>query len=200
MLTDKQFRDERLVRCLDEMYQASQPPISWKELLEKQKQHPTEQIFNQHYLSQEESNYIIDKYIDLYNLKDPFKDYCDLLIRDLDGCNKSIYVEGDGNKPGYRSYEKVPSLAESIGKENLQKVKNFIEMRKYFYRFNGAAENFRFNIWNMAPCTNKEIVINYYLSKGTPINITETPKEYFYEKYYLGASEEEIKELMEEHE
>lgn len=198
MITQQQFKDEMFDRCLDELYQASHPSITWSEVLKQAKEHPGTDIINQHYLSSEESNYIINKYIDLYNMEDSFIDYCDLLIKDLDGCIKDKYIERDGDNPGYRSYEDVPSLAESIGKENLEKVKEFIEMRKNFYRFNRKSENFKFNMWNYSPCTNKQAVINYYTSKGTPIEIIETPKDYYYEKYYLGASDEEIQQMVKE--
>lgn len=199
MLTRKQFEDEMYTRCLDELYQASQPSITYSELIELSKQNPERKLYLEHYLSSEECKFIIDKYINLYCLEDDFKRDCDIIIDDMQkGCIKDKYVSGTDEKPGYRNYEKVPPLSEEIGEENLQKVVEFIKMRKDFYRFNRVAENFKFNMFNYSPTSIKESVIDFYKTQGQDITIVDRNMGYNYERYYEGYSEEEIQEMINE--
>ena len=187
MLTKDKFQKELFTRCIDEMYQNAQPPCSYEELVEKSKQNPDERLYAQHYLSVEETRYIIDKYVDLYNLQDSFKDHCDLLIEDmLKGCSKDKYIHPEDGCPSYRGYEKVQPLTEEIGQEAMDKVIEFIKMRKDFYRFNRKCDGFRFEMYNYAPCSNLKTVVDYYTTKGTPVEIVERPKddEYLYSRYY----------------
>lgn len=198
MFTKEDFNKDLYFKCLNELYEASQPSITFDQIINKSKA-DGEAIYKQHYLSNEECKYIIDKYVDLYNLDSKFKDHCDLLIRDIvEGCSKDKYIKPNGDKPGYRSYEKVPPLEEIIGKEAANKVIEFIKMRKDFYRFERQRENFEFNMWNFSPCSNKQTVIDYWKSQGIDIKIEDRDPTYNYERYYQGASEEEIAEIKKE--
>lgn len=192
MLTQQKFEEERIIRCLDEMYQASQPPITWEEVKNN------ENGINEHYLSQEEYKYILEKYNDLYRLEDNFIRDCDILIRDAEeGYSVDKYIkEEDG--PGYRGYEKMSSLKEQVGEEMANKFIEFIKSRRNFYRFNRVWEQFNFTVMNYSPCSNKETVIDTWKEKGEDITIIDRNMDYNYERYYLGASEEEIQELIEE--
>ena len=58
--------------CLEEMYAKAQPSANYKELIEKVKSGKIEDshenpVYNRHYLSQEEFEYIKNKYIEAYD-------------------------------------------------------------------------------------------------------------------------------------
>lgn len=200
MITQEQLNNEMCERCLDEMYRSSQPSITLKELEELSQKEIEETgepqpVYRRFYLSTKEYKEIVDKYLCLYNLVDPFKDYLELLINDMTkGCNKDKYIEGENGFPGYRGYESVPSLDNEIGKENLQKVVDFINMRKNFYRFNKDESSFRFTIMNYAPNSNKQDVIDYWKSQGKDIEIEDRDESAIWEVHYYGMTWDEWKE------
>lgn len=198
-MTRENFRTRIVEECMDELYRASQPSITWNELLEKAKVNPKERYYEQHYLHNEECTYIIEKYIDLYNLRSHFYNHCDIIIRDMiEGCSKDKYIEPEDGSPGYRGYEKVAPLSETIGKENLDKVVEFIKMRKDFYRYDRDADALMFQAFNYSPCSNKQTVIDYWKSQGKDIEIIDRDQSYNFERYYYECSEEEINEMIEE--
>lgn len=188
---------EAIERCLDEMYRYSQPSITLKELEELSKKEMEEKgkpqpVHERFYLSQKEYETIIDKYLDAYNLRDPFKYHCDLIISDMEnGCSKDKYIEGENGFPGYRGYEKVPSLDNEIGKENLDKVVDFIKMRRDFYRTNRNADKFRFTVMNYSPYSNKQKVIDYWKSQGKDIEIEDRDEDNMFEVHYFGVTWED---------
>lgn len=198
MFTKDDFERDLYYKCLNELYEASQPSITFDKVLNESKA-TDEAIYEQHYLSQEDCEYIIDKYVNLYRLKDKFQDHCDLIIEDMvKGCNKDIYITPKDGSPSYRDYESVPPIKEIIGEKAAEKVIEFIKMRKDFYKFNRKCENFKFNMWNYSPTSNKQLVIDYWKSKGIDIKIVDRNSIYNYERFYLGASEDEIKEIEKE--
>lgn len=186
-------------RCIKEMYTKAQPSADYDEIYayykkcKKEGKEP-EQVYRRYYLSEEEFKYIEEKYLDLYELVDSFKDDCNIIIRDLkDGCVKDKYIEehtdDNGNRhPGHRGYEDIPSfniqlleylkskvpseLAESLSKEISEKVINFVEDRKNFYRFNVDESKFRFSVaLTDSPTSNAEEVIKYWKSQGRELEI-----------------------------
>lgn len=180
--------------CLEEMYRYAQPSISLEEIKAQGKEFD----YSHYYLSNDECIVIEEKYLNMYGLEDPFNDYCDILIRDMtEGCSKDIYIKKEGY-PGYRGYEDVPSLDNEIGKENLDKVVEFIKMRKDFYRFNRRAESFRFNIMNFAPNSNKEAVIEYWKKKGIDLEIEDRPKDDIFDVHYYNLTWNEYREQVRE--
>lgn len=188
---------EAIERCLDEMYRYSQPSITFNELKdlskkEAEKYGKPQPILERFYLSPKEYETIIDKYLDAYNLKDPFKYHCDLIINDMEeGCSKDKWIEGKDGFPGHRGYEKVPSLDNEIGKENLQKVVDFIKMRRDFYRTNNDVNKFRFTVMNYSPCSNKQTVIDYWKSQDKDIKIEDRNEDDMFEVHYYGVTWED---------
>ena len=195
MITLEDFEKRMYEECLDELYKASQPSISYKELIEKCKKEPLVHHYQMHYLASEDAKSIVDKYISMYRLDSKFKDHCELVIDNMvKGCSKDKYIPADGNTPGHRSYEKVPPLSEEIGEANLNKVVEFIKGRVDFYRFDLKLEQFVFNMMNYAPDSNKEAVIERWKEQGKEIEIVDRDPEYNYERYWLGLSEDAIEE------
>ena len=188
MYTIEQLRDEAVIKCLNELYEASQPSITFEDL----KKDPDG--YRHHYLSQDAQNSIIEKYIEAYGLESNFIEHCDLLISDAtNGYSIDKYIKPEGNRPGYRSYDKMPSLSEQIGEEAFKKVIEFLENRKDFYRFDRKADQFKFTVWNYGPSTSKKHVIEYWKSQGKDIEIKDLDPKYNYERYWLGYTEEDIK-------
>lgn len=196
---------EAIERCLDEMYRYAQPSITFEELKELSKKEFEETgkpqpVHERYYLSPEEYKVIEEKYLDAYNLIDKFKDHCDLIIRDMkEGCSKDKWIEGKDGFPGHRGYKKVPSLDNEIGEENLNKVIDFIEMRKNFYRINKDEQRFRFSVMNYSPYSNKEAVINYWKSKGIDLKIEDRDKDDMWEVHEYGITWEDWNKENEEY-
>lgn len=184
---------EAIERCLDEMYRYSQPSITFKELEELSKKEAKEKgepqpVYERFYLSSKEYETIINKYLEAYNLNDPFKYHCDLIIDDMkNGCSKDKWIEGKDGFPGHRGYEKVPPLSEEIGEDNLKKVTDFIKMRRDFYKTDRNASKFRFTVMNYSPCSNKQTVIDYWKSQGKDIEIEDRNEDDMFDVHYYGT-------------
>lgn len=191
--------NEAVERCLAELYYFAQPSVeNIKEAIEKEGDSKENPFINKHYLSTEDYKYIVEKYIDIYHLESEFKDHCDVIIRDFkEGYSVNKYIKNEG-EPGYRGYESKPSLSEEIGEENSKKVIDIIENRKQFYRYDRQAKSFRFTIMNYSPTSNKQAVLDYWKSQGKEIKIIDRNSDYNYERFYLGISEDEINQLIEE--
>lgn len=187
---------EKIIReCLDEMFRYAQPSISFEKLIEEaKKEKPTPRMYERYYLSQEECETIVEKYIHDYRLKSQFKEHCELLINDMTkGCSKDKYIkEENGNS--YRGHEAVPPLSDEIGEENLKKVVDFIRMRMDYYRFDYTESKFRFSVMNYSPCSNKQTVINYWKSKGVNIEIKDRDPERMWEVHNYNLNWDEIDE------
>lgn len=176
------------VKCITEMYARSQPSVDYADILkyykncEKNGLKP-DRIYNRYYLSNEEYEYILNKYINAYNLKECFKDHCDIIIRDLkDGYTNDVYYEDMLTKNGAvihgdTEYEKVKPLSKIIGRKAAKYVLDSISNRKHFYRFDRAEENFRVLVgMGDSPCCNEQTVINYWKTQGKDIEID--PRHY----------------------
>ena len=173
--------EEAYERCLQEMYHLAQPSIDYfkvKEEALKRFEETCEQtdIINHHYLSEKLYEALIAKYVDAYHLESEFYDDCDLIAGFLDG-DGCIRLSKD-------NYEKLPKISEVIGEENAQKVFDYIEKAKNYYRFDRDAQTFRWGIFNMAPTCNKEMVEKYWEEQGKPIEIKDYDEEEIYDLLY----------------
>lgn len=181
--------------CMEEMYNKSFPSASWKEYIEKYNSGEigkNDHIYERHYLSREEFNYILDKYVHLYGLEEKWKPYCDIILDDLkNGYSSDKYVEPyidehEFKHPGYRSYQKIKSLKDQIesllseysasdiiigiSEEINDLVIKNIENRKDFYRFDRDESDFRCNVaLGASPTSNLETVKSYWKEQGIDI-------------------------------
>lgn len=174
---------EAIRRCKIELYQRAQPSANYNDIYQnyvKQKENgeEVESVYHMYYISQEELNYVVNKYLKAYSLEELFNEHCDIIIRDItEGCHKDKYVpekidENGFKHPGYRSYEDVPPMKQTLGENTTNTIVNFIEERKNYYRFNHNAEAFRFNIFlGDSPCTNENTVKDYWKSQGQDLII-----------------------------
>ena len=186
--------NKAIKECLNEMYIKSQPSISFYDIIEKSKNGEISKddiIYERHYLSNEEYEYILNKYIEAYGFEPVWREYVDVVKEYLEkGGNKDKYVKERKDKngnyhPGYRSYAKVPPLkkqiykiiygeydgngeiAEEVTNKIVNKVFELISNCQNYYRF-GTHDysKFTFNVSNYGPCTNKDTVKKYWESKG----------------------------------
>ena len=184
ILSRKKVLEKAYDDCMAELYRKSQPSADINEYIEKIKsgELPKDtRVYERHYISKEELEYIVDKYMKAYNIDTPWKDHCNV-IRDYftngglkDGYRKE-YTDKHGNyHPGYRTAEKVPKLHDIIlnvlngDKEKTQKVYDAVmedfEDCASFYMFDHEASSFKGGIYlGASPTTNKKDVEEYWAS------------------------------------
>lgn len=223
MINRDKILDEAFDRCMEEMYLRAQPSASYKELVEGVKNNTVEDskanpIYDRYYLSHEEFKYILDKYIKAYRIQEEWHDNIELLEKYLnEGGTKDKYIKAhtdeDGNyHPGYRGYEKVPSiknqiqeiLKNEIGEGNItdkiveklnNAVMNTIADCKEFYRFNREESSFSASIaLGASPTSNTDTVKEYWKSQGIDIEIEERNPMLFWERDYYGEDFEYVME------
>ena len=112
--------------CIREMFSKAQPAADWDNLIEEYKAGKIDEnkdgpIYDRHYLSDKEFQYILDKYMNAYRIYSEWKDNVEVVEDYLNnGGNKDKYIsdwdDEHGHHPGYRSYEEVPPLKEHIEK------------------------------------------------------------------------------------
>lgn len=177
MLDKDTIMREAIDRCLSEMFEKAQPRANWHEYLEMVKRgeiSKDERIYDRHYLSEVEFNYIANKYKKAYGFKRHWKDDCDWILHNLkEGGYRDAWIKDeDGDK--HRESEKTKPLNELIGDESAEKVYQLIENFKDFYRFDREESVFDFNVYlGCSPTSNAQTVIDYWKSIGVDIEIDE---------------------------
>ena len=197
-----QSRNDVLVNALDEclyeLFQAAQPSIDIREAAlnlnkEEEAKSPT---YTHHYLSQKDCDEIVDKYIDIYQMRSDYKDSVDRLLEDLlYGGYKTVYTKEqtleDGTYiPSERSLEKMPTLEQylkddlkNVVEENkvqevvdcvIKRLTDLIKHYRDFYKFDNGCSKFQQSIYlGCCPTSNKEEVIAYWKSQGKDIEIKD---------------------------
>ena len=195
--------NQAVIDCLNEMYLASQPSISWEELMKKTDRDKA--YWEQHYLSQDIYNDILDKYINLYKINSSWDEDINLVKKYLTEGGSADHwfpdgVDEHGNKiSGYRGYKHISPIIEQFRKllNNQFDVYNhydtytehvFTELNKIvidtinncqnFYNKNREELSFRFNISNASPCSNIQSVKDYWKEKDPAVKIKEMKKVY----------------------
>lgn len=182
-----------------------------------------ERVYERHYLSHEEFKHILGKYKDAYSIRSHWENDIEVLERYIkEGGSKDKYIpsyeDENGNfHPGHRSYEKVAPLKEQLAEifhesdfytgsemneaseeliNNLyDKVTDIVDTCKNFYRFDREESSFDCSVaLGPSPCSNKDIVIEYWKSQGVDIEIEERNPLLFWDMDYYGDSFEEAME------
>lgn len=212
---NKKFIDRKVIlgqainNCLREMYRKSQPSGDYDEYVRQLqegeiKEEPGKEIYRRHYLSQEEFQYILDKYVIAYGMHDKWNDYFDLLVEYLgkDPCKE---VRDENGEPHLINLGTLKNKIEEAikdefdDKENLEKISSMImdavldrieECRKY-YKHDIEESSFRFAIALSygSPTSNKEEVKKYWAERGANIEIVEHNPDDFWGKDYYGEDE-----------
>lgn len=183
------IKTEAIWRCLEEMYQMAQPPCSFIEEDKKAKEKIAKgeeiegDIIDEHYLSEKEYLCILDKYLDAYHLNANFKDHADLI---LDYLKTGGYKFDYDEETALRYRKKMNSLEKIIGKNNAERVFEYIEEAKNYYRLDFDESQFKMTVMNYAPTSNKKTVLDYYDSINKPIIIRERSEEEIHDLVYYG--------------
>lgn len=209
MLNRREVLDKAIHDCYREMYAKAQPSADWDQIVQEfkdGKRDKDERVYEQHYLSQEEYTYIVEKYLNAYNILSHWKEDVEVVEEYLrEGGSKDKYIpdEYDDNgelvSPGHRGYEKVLPIKEQILQEmskwlskeesqtaanNITKiVMDTIDECKKFYRFDREESSFRITAaLGASPTSNPESVKKYWKEKtGEDIQIEErNPKLFWY--------------------
>ena len=213
-----ELRDKVIERafhdCMKEMYAKAQPSLDYDLAIEQIKSGEMvdtkeDPVYGRHYLSHDEFKYILDKYIDGYNIKSKWLDYVGMVEKYLTkGGTKDKYIEKDGDNPGYRGYEEVAPIREQI--QNILKestgndsceltnkivecVLNTISDCKKFYKFDN--ENLQFSMsvaLGHSPSSSLEKVQKYWNDTGVHIKIVERNPLLMWDRDYYGDKFEEV--------
>lgn len=165
----KELFDQIIRDCLNEIYMAAQPSITFDELEILASRMPDQNLIYKFYISEEELKDIKESYIYAYNIRESWNDNVDLVLDYLiNGGTKDSYVTSSEGYL-YRGYEKTPKLADVIGDTNAQKVVELIKTCQDFYKFDVELNKFEFNISNYCPCSDYEQVKEYWAKYGVKI-------------------------------
>lgn len=208
--------EEAVQNCFREMYAKAQPSADWDKIVDDYKKGiigKDERVYERHYLSKEEFDYILDKYLNAYNIEPHWEKDVEIVESYLkDGGLKDAYVKATGSledgtyEPGYRTAEEVPPLNTLIktylqqngGDEKMADdiadiVLDTIKECKRFYRFDRECNNFKFSVClGASPTCNPETVKKYWKEKtGEDIQIEERiPRLFWY--YDNGYTDEDL--------
>ena len=209
MLNRREVLDKAIHDCYREMYAKAQPYADWDQIVQEfkdGKRDKDERVYEQHYLSQEEYTYIVEKYLNAYNILSHWKEDVEVVEEYLrEGGSKDKYIPNEYNdngelvSPGHRGYEKALPIKEQILQEmskwlskeksqtavnNITKiVMDTIDECKKFYRFDREESSFRITAaLGASPTSNPESVKKYWKEKtGEDIQIEErNPKLFWY--------------------
>lgn len=154
-MTRKDVIERAIEECLNEMYMRAQPSITLNELKKLNESDKDKYWYDYFYLSQKETEDIIEDYIIAYRIRNEFHTDMDTVRRYLrDGGTKDKYITPTEGSPGYRGYEKTPKLSELIGEWAAQQALNLIDECDNFFNPNREESGFRFNIMNLSPSCN----------------------------------------------
>lgn len=169
---------EAIDRCLEEMYQKSQPKASFYEYLEKAKRGEItkeDKVYDRHYLNVTQFKYILNKYIKAYRLQNEWKSNIEFLVQNLEeGGRRDCYKE-NSNGTKYRTSEQMKPIKNIIGEKNAKKLFDYIDTVKNFYRFDREEQIFNFDVClGPSPTSNAEVVEEYWKSQGIDIQLDTT--------------------------
>lgn len=186
MLTRNDVLEKALNDCLSEMYKKAQPPLNWNKLYNNAKKgiEPEDKEFvYHHYLSQAESESIIDEFIHAYKMQNVWETNVTTVYKYLnEGGTKDKYIpervdENGFKHPGYRGYENTPKLADVIGEEYAKVALDLITLCKEFYRGDLEESRFKFSVYAYSPSCCKHTVQEYWDDKDVTIYDVELDPE-----------------------
>jgi hypothetical protein len=94
MKTREDILEQACIECLTEMYAKAQPPLDFKQYYEDVKSGKIvkeNRIYEHHYLSSAEINYIVNKYVELYAIDTQWIEHSNLIFNYLkEGVGHSI--------------------------------------------------------------------------------------------------------------
>jgi hypothetical protein len=205
MKTREDILEQACIECLTEMYAKAQPPLDFKQYYEDVKSGKIAQndkVYERHYLSSEEINYIVNKYINLYAIDNQWVEHSDLIFKYLkEGGIKVVY---ENNKREYVNQDPLHNVIKQVLVDHdvldtelledlINSVFNIIINCKLFYKLDKELQSFKNTIYlGASPCSNKESVIQYWADKNININIEDRNPLLLWEMDYYGDGFEEV--------
>lgn len=200
MINRDEILKEALHKCFVEMYRWSQPSIDIDELFKNGYKDSRESpLYEKHYLSQENFEYIRQTYMDAYGIKDNWDDTFEILIKQLkEGGIEDDYKPATKDRPGYRDYKKVLPLEEVItcpGEMNT--IIDYIKKCQNFFKGHSRETNqFSCSVaLGGSPTSNAKEVEEYWHKNGRPDFVI---KDYKIEDIIWGSEENDYGPLTEE--
>ena len=219
MLNRNEILKKAYIECMTEMYKRAQPSADFSQLIEdvnSGKIPKDTAIYERYYLSHEEFKYILNKYIEAYDIKSSWFPHIELVEQYLiEGGTKDKYIEPYVDENGHyhsgcRGYESVLPIKKQINdilNEQLEPghrtkiltdkiteaVMNTITNCKEYYHFDREESSFSASIsLGASPTSNKDTVIEYWKSQGINIDIEDRNPLLFWEQDYYGDDFEEV--------
>ena len=173
MKTREDILSQALNECIEEMFKWAQPSIDIKALLInnyiEDKEHP---LYSIHYLSQENFEYIKNRYMKMYGIVDDWDDTFNCIYHQLEhGGTEDNYIPRNGDQPGYRDYKKVDPLIKHLkSPEDFKTIIEYIKKIQNFFKGHCRETNkFNFSIYmGCSPTTNVKEVEEYWKNNGRP--------------------------------
>lgn len=194
---------EAIYRCKKELYARAQPSADYDDILagykaEYEAGKEVTRVCERYYISEKELLYVLNKYVKAYHLEEVFKDHCDIIITDMKtGCAVEKYIpahidENGQYNFGHKDFETAPPLKDIIGEDNANKVIDFVNGRRNFYRFDRTERDFKSLVsLSDSPTSNYANVVEYWKTQGVDLNIDkrELTDDQFWDEEH-GISEE----------
>ena len=186
---------EAVDKCLDLMFRASYPSITFEEYKEQHKKLTNEerrsaQLYNSHYLPWKIYDAIKNDFVEAYELESQLPTIIDILKGYFKEPIVDKWIEGkDENDPGHRGYAHPEPMSEETYKE----AEKFLDMANDFYNWNRDLTTFYFNVSNYSPCSNRETVEKWWHEHGDP-DFKLPPDEYWTNTWEEIDNEEDTEE------
>lgn len=205
MKTREDILEQACIECLTEMYAKAQPPLDFKQYYEDVKSgniSKEDKVYEHHYLSSAEINYIVNKYVELYAIDTQWIEHSDLIFHYLK--EGGVRVAYKDNKKEYVNQDPLQDVVKQILINHdvldtellddlINSVFNIITNCKSFYKLDKEIQTFKNTIYlGASPCSNKESVIQYWLNKGVNITIEDSNPLLLWEMDYYGNEFEEV--------
>lgn len=206
MRTREDILEQACLECLAEMYNKAQPSLDFKQYYQDVKSgkiDKNDKVYERHYLSSDEINYIVNKYIELYAIDNQWIEHADLVFNYLKNGGIKVIIEKDTKE--YVNQDPLNDVIKQILinhdvldsellEDLVDSVFNIIRNCKSFYRLDKELQSFKQIIYlGASPCSNKESVIQYWSNKGIDVTIEDRNPLLLWEMDYYG---EEFEDFM----
>lgn len=159
--------------CMKELYSLAQPKVEWDDFVKQNEEwkEGDPKPYEFYYLPKDIFKEIVEDYIYAYKIGHDIRDDFDVLSNYF----KSPVIEVYSKEQG-RHYKDLTPLKEIIGEESFNKVEEYINNAKEFYRVNYELNSFNWAVYlGASPNSNKEAVIkNWKKYKNQDIVIDES--------------------------
>lgn len=164
MKTRHNVLSEAVEEALKECYKLAQPKVTWKDFKKENKEYIDNKLDEKgipapyafYYLPKEEFEAIKDAVAEAYGLKNHLAYYTELLIEYLQAPIVTEYSKEDG-----KHYKHIKALKKIIGTDDYNRVMNYMEKFREFYRSDPYENSYNFNVClGASPNSNKEAVID----------------------------------------